>query len=148
MSRTKANNTLLDQLISKIPADVKKFVQKQGQIAAQFASILEKKGMTQKEFARKAGMKESRVSKILSGNANMTLKTITSIEAILNEDIITVPMFKSQSEVRTATISSGEHSGFTKWYQVPSISYKQDELINGRQDVNFGSTEFKILIGV
>jgi len=86
--------TLFDQLLYRVPADVKRFVRKQGEIAVQIGAILKAKGITQKQLAKKIGMKESQLSKILAGNANCTLKTITKIEHALNEDIITVPIFR------------------------------------------------------
>ena len=85
--------TLFQKIISETPKAVKKFVQKQGDMAVQITSILKNKGIKQKEFAKQIGMKEPQLSKILAGNANCTLKTITKIEAALDEDIITVPMF-------------------------------------------------------
>lgn len=94
----KKNNTLFEQLSADIPAEVKKYVQKQGDIAVQIATILKNKGIKQKEFAKQIGMKESQLSKILAGNANCTLKTIVKIEAALGEDIITVPKFAQRYE--------------------------------------------------
>jgi len=91
---SKNNYTLFDQLLSKVPSDIKRFVRKQGEIAVQIGTILKAKGITQKQLAKKIGMKESQLSKILAGNANCTLKTITKIEHALDEDIITVPIFK------------------------------------------------------
>jgi len=86
--------TLFDQLLSRVPSDVKRFVRKQGEIAVQIGAILKAKGITQKQLAKKIGMKESQLSKILAGNANCTLKTITKIEHALEEDIITIPIFR------------------------------------------------------
>ncbi|NTW82582.1 MAG: helix-turn-helix transcriptional regulator [Chlorobiaceae bacterium] len=44
--------------------------------------------MTQRELAEKIGKKESYISRILSGYANTTLKTISELEEALGEDII------------------------------------------------------------
>jgi len=92
----KKNKTLFEQLLSQVPSEIKRFVRKQGEVAVQIAKILKNKGITQKEFAKKLNMKESQLSKILAGNANCTLKTITKIENVLNEDIITIPMFRKE----------------------------------------------------
>lgn len=97
MKPNKNKSTLFEQLLSKVPSDVKRFVRKQGEMAVQIGSILKVKGITQKELAQTIGMKESQLSKILAGNANCTLKTITKIENALNEDIITVPIFREVS---------------------------------------------------
>ena len=84
---------MFDEIVEKIPSSTKKFVQKQGEIAVQISKILKDNKITQKEFAKSLNMKESQLSKILAGNANLTLKTITKIEAKLGVDVIQVPLF-------------------------------------------------------
>ena len=42
-------------------------------------------------LAKRIGMKESYVSRVLSGTANLTLRTICRIEAGLEEEILTAP---------------------------------------------------------
>ncbi len=49
---------------------------------------LEIKGWTQKEFAQKLGMKPSQLNLILSGNTNLTLKTIRRFERALGEKFL------------------------------------------------------------
>jgi transcriptional regulator with XRE-family HTH domain len=85
--------SLLESYIKEIPKEVKKFVRRQGEIATQIADILKKNGIKQKEFAKTMNMKESQLSRILSGEVNLTIKTITKIEVALGEDIINVPLF-------------------------------------------------------
>lgn len=82
--------TKFEELLQQVPPETRKLVQKQDEIAVQLSSLLKQKGLTQKEFAKKTGMKQSQLSKILAGNANLTLKTISKIETALNENIITV----------------------------------------------------------
>lgn len=86
--------TMFDKLVEKIPYSTKKLVQKQGEIAVQIFKILKDNKITQKEFAKNVNMKDSQLSKILAGNANLTLKTITKIEAELGIDIIHILLFK------------------------------------------------------
>lgn len=45
--------------------------------------LLKHSGLTRAELARKLGWKKSRVSKILSGDVNLTIKTITNISEAL-----------------------------------------------------------------
>jgi len=85
------------QLLDEISPEIKKYVQKQGEIAAQIAEILTARNMTQKELAQQLNMKESQLSKILAGNANLTLRTITKIESALGVDVIQIPMFASKT---------------------------------------------------
>ncbi len=49
---------------------------------------LEIKGWTQKELAQKLGMKPSQLSLILSGNTNLTLKTIRRFEHVFGEHFL------------------------------------------------------------
>ena len=49
-------------------------------------------------------MKESQLSKILAGNANLTLKTIARIESALSTDIIEVTSFKKDHMSNTKVI--------------------------------------------
>lgn len=44
-------------------------------------------GMNKSDLARKLGMPPSRITKILSGESNMTLKTISQLDAALDLDI-------------------------------------------------------------
>lgn len=59
-------------------------------IANKVYDILEKKRMSQKDFARLLGKTETEVSRWLSGTHNMTLATISKISCALNQDIIKV----------------------------------------------------------
>lgn len=43
-------------------------------------------------------MKESQLSKILAGNANLTLKTITRLEVALHEEIVVIPESKKDAK--------------------------------------------------
>ena len=45
--------------------------------------VLEGNGMTQSDLARKLGKKSSQVSRILSGEANVTLRTIAELDSVL-----------------------------------------------------------------
>ncbi|MBR5394904.1 MAG: helix-turn-helix transcriptional regulator [Bacteroidaceae bacterium] len=62
-------------------------------IANRIYSILEAKGMSQKEFARLMGKTETEVSRWLSGTHNLTMAMICKISAALGEDIIRVSSY-------------------------------------------------------
>lgn len=79
------------KLLNQIPEDIKKSVEKQNEFSNRLASVLIQKKIKQKEFAKTIGMKESQLSKILSGNANLTLRTISKIEYALGVNIIEMP---------------------------------------------------------
>lgn len=84
---------IFEQILSKIPSWEKRYYRISLDIASQIAEILKKKGVQQKEFAKKLNKKESEVSKWLNGDHNFTIKTIAKIEDVLNEDIIIIPKF-------------------------------------------------------
>ena len=59
-------------------------------IANRVYDILEKRSMSQKDFAKLIGKTETEVSRWLSGTHNLTLATICKISVALNEKIIMV----------------------------------------------------------
>ena len=71
--------------------DEEKFVDKNLDITEQIYAYLKEKGWSQSEFADKLGKKSSEISRWLSGTHNLTLKSLTKMETILGEDIITTP---------------------------------------------------------
>ena len=125
------NKTLFNKILESVPAEINKLVQKQTEIAIKISQILTSKGIKQKEFASQIGMKESQLSKILAGNANLTLKTITKIEATLEEDIIYVDVIE-QGEQKTTLKSDYQeviiYDRFTqeqKFLEFPDNEYHQ-----------------------
>lgn len=87
-----------DEIETKIPEDVSRLVEKQMDIAEAIAGAIEKSNFkTRGAFAEAIGMKPSMLSRILAGNVNLTLKTITKMETVLNTDIISVKSSKLDS---------------------------------------------------
>ena len=60
-------------------------------VSDRIASILQDKGMTQRELAVGLGKSEAEVSRWLGGTQNFTLKTIAMIQDFLGEKLIVVP---------------------------------------------------------
>jgi len=54
--------------------------------------LLLEKGLSQKEVAKKAGWKESFLSRVLAGDQNLTLKTIAKFEEALDDDVFEIPL--------------------------------------------------------
>ncbi len=80
-----------NEIDTKIPDDISRLVEKQMDIAEAIARAIDKsKYRTRKEFAQAIDMKPSMLSRILAGNVNLTLKTITKIESALETEIISV----------------------------------------------------------
>ena len=94
-----------DKIIKRTSKESKIYVSKSLDIIDQIYEITERKGMTQKDLANALWKNESEISKWLSGEHNLTLRTIAKIEAVLGEDIIITPMkakkqYKKKIEVK------------------------------------------------
>lgn len=90
--------------LAAIPAENTRFVDKNLDISEQVHTLLEQKGITQKQFAQMLGKNESEVSKWLSGLHNLTLKSIAKMEAVLGEDIIITPQQAQTHYAPTVTV--------------------------------------------
>ncbi len=83
-------NQIMDEIRSTISPETKMQMELSVAIANRIYDILEKKGMTQKDFARLMGKTETEVSRWLSGTHNMTLATLCKISIALGENILSV----------------------------------------------------------
>ena len=84
----KKTNSILDEIRETISPEMKIQMELSVAIANRIYSILEQRGMSQKDFARLMGKTETEVSRWLSGTHNLTLSTIAKITSALGEDII------------------------------------------------------------
>lgn len=76
--------------IQSIPPEIQKQVDLSMAISDAIASILSKRGLSQKDFARMIGKTETEVSRWLAGRHNFTLATLAKISSALKEDLIQV----------------------------------------------------------
>lgn len=90
-----ADQTASFQDFEKIIGSAKKesihFVDKTMDISNYILTLLEKKGLKQKDLARLLNKKEAEISKWMGGLHNFTLRTISAIEVALNEQIVLIP---------------------------------------------------------
>lgn len=84
-------NRMIDEVRRSITPEMKLQMEMSVAIANRICDILEAKGMTQKELARKLGKTETEVSRWLSGTHNLTLSTISKVSVALGEDIVIIP---------------------------------------------------------
>ena len=84
-------NRMMDEIRGSISPEMKLQMEMSVAIANRIYEILEAKGMTQKDLAKRLGKTETEVSRWLSGTHNLTLSTICKISAALEEEIVTVP---------------------------------------------------------
>ena len=71
----------------------KNWLLKSAAIALKISRTLKQKKMTQADLAQKLGSSAQHVSKILKGQENLTLETLSKIEACLNIELIQVPKY-------------------------------------------------------
>ena len=84
-------NSIMDEIRGSISPEMKLQMEMSVAIANRIYEILEAKGMTQKDLAKRLGKTETEVSRWLSGTHNLTLSTICKISAALEEEIVSVP---------------------------------------------------------
>lgn len=81
---------LFEQELAEIPPEVKKQMELSFAISDKIASIIDKKGISQKEFAKLVGCTESEICRWLGGTHNFTIRTIARISTALEVDLINV----------------------------------------------------------
>lgn len=85
-------NKFLKEIIDQTPKDTEIFIDKYSDIVLRINQILKEKNISQKDLATSMGKSPSELSKWLSGNHNLTLRSIAKLEAELGESIIEVPL--------------------------------------------------------
>ena len=78
----------------------KNWLLKSAAISLKVSNTLKEKNMTQAELAQKLGSSAQHVSKIIKGQENLTLETISKIEMCLAIELITVPTYMVSIEVK------------------------------------------------
>ena len=79
---------IVEKLRSETTPAERLLVKWQYTIARNVIRLLEQRGMTQKEFARLAGLTEAQVTNLLTGSPNPTLSTLAKISVALKVDIL------------------------------------------------------------
>ncbi|MBO9595014.1 MAG: helix-turn-helix transcriptional regulator [Niabella sp.] len=102
------------QSIDTMPIDSKIFVEKSLEIVNYIHEVMAAKAMRQKDLAAKMGKTEAELSKILSGMHNLTLRSISKLEAALGETIACVPKLFNKS--------FGKNNGVVTYYTKYIIS--------------------------
>lgn len=84
-------STLFKEELGKVPESVKRQVDISFALADRIDACLRRKGMSQKELAKKMKKTDAEVSRWLSGTHNFTLRTICAIESALEVELISIP---------------------------------------------------------
>lgn len=78
----------MNEIRSSTPPEVNKQVDLCVAIANRIYTLLDERGMKQRDLAKALGKTETEVSRWLSGTHNMTIATIAKISIVLGDDII------------------------------------------------------------
>ena len=81
---------IAQRIMSETPEETRIFVRKYGDIVVRINQIMRENGISQKEHAERLG-KASEINKWLSGNYNLTLRSLTKLETELGAEIICIP---------------------------------------------------------
>jgi len=83
-------SALFDELFDKVDAATKREIDLNSDIAYKIDCILKRKGLTQRDLARKMGKNESEISRWISGRNGFTTTTIAKLEAAIGERLVNV----------------------------------------------------------
>lgn len=75
------------------------WLDKSARIALKIVRALRVKKLSQKDLADMMGTSAQHISKLLKGQENFTLETISRIEMVLGIDLITISVFSSRMEI-------------------------------------------------
>lgn len=93
-------SSIIEARRAKVSSYVRRRVDLSFQIVDRIHSILEEKGLKQKDLANMLGKKESEISKWMRGTHNFTIETISSIENVLGKSILQVAGVRNGSDTR------------------------------------------------
>jgi transcriptional regulator with XRE-family HTH domain len=123
----KRNNIISDFLSEYNRTDIDSFVEKNIAITNKIYAVLDEKGLKSSDLARMLGKSPSEICKWLSGMHNLTLKSITKIEAVLEVNLINVEPEIEIKYVFLASIKSdaikNAISNATTKYEDTNVTY-------------------------
>ena len=83
-------NSIIESRRTKVSAEIRRRVDLSFLIVDRIHSILQERGLKQKDLAMMLGKQESEISKWMRGTHNFTIETISSIEHVLGQAILQV----------------------------------------------------------
>ena len=91
---------------AKYRRENRSWLRKSQRIAVRILSVLDEKGMQQKELAEAMDVSPQQVSKIVKGKQNLTLETISKLEAVLGVKLFEVPVLQFEMDVERKKIQT------------------------------------------
>jgi transcriptional regulator with XRE-family HTH domain len=130
--------SLLKQIVEAVSPAKKHLIKKQMEIAAELFAILKEKGLTQRELARMVSKEESYISKILNGESNLTLKTISEIEVVLKMDILVTPKLHAKRTFEYGNKIIFTQKSFCRPNELARLSVGEDSAHAQSDSFNYG----------
>lgn len=121
-----------------------RFELKAQEVAVNLATVVAQSGMTQKELANKLGWKTSRVSKVLHGASNLTLKTLFQVCEALDIDFDIHFGGKHYLNEQVEVINRKHHEVEAMWQtakQLNSLSWQQRTKDKSFSQVSYATDE-------
>lgn len=81
--------SIVEQLAARLSPEDALYYDWQYELARRISQILEERGITQREFAKRARLTEAQVSSLLHCGANPTLGMLARIAALLESELLT-----------------------------------------------------------
>lgn len=125
---------LYKQILEETPLETKIFVDKYSDLIVRINQVLREQGISQKELAENMDKKPSEISRWLSGNQNITLRSIAKLEAELGETLIEIPtkmlssQFKEDWEMTYHTFCVERKVEKKKNIDTAKVKWQQTEL--------------------
>jgi len=112
-----------------------KWLDKSSEIAVNVLEALRNKNLSQKDLAEKLEISAQQVSKIVKGQQNLTLETISKLETALEISLMDILSYKPVDEIKvTSTQIKAVHKSLTE--QLVSTESKHNYSNNFKQQVN------------
>lgn len=83
-------SSIIESRRANVSAEIRRRVDLSFLIVDRIHSILQERGLKQKDLASMLGKKESEISKWMRGTHNFTIDTVSAIENVLGEPILQV----------------------------------------------------------
>ncbi len=119
------NSENFDSFFNEIPEENLLFVRKLGEIMDRVDAILKLKKMSRTALADKLGKKPSEISKWFNTPHNLTLKSITKLETVLDCELITIS--QEGTDLFHEIPSEALKFQFDNWYSKPEKSSRLPE---------------------
>lgn len=124
-SGIKPEQASLSQILAAIAGHVTKFDLKKGEIGADLASLIAFADLNQAQVATKLDWKESRVSRVLSGKENLTIKSIFDLTSTIDYEFDIT--FRKSGQSKPA-------QPWTQQYFEQDYMYLRTEYVNNVQE--------------